>query len=248
MALPHAQLAGSLTRVVVPQLAKAHRAGNSAPQVRRVRAIYGYSVGTILAVIGGVAPAVVGLVLGPQWGELTGTVVAIIALGAIVQSVSWVFNWALVSAGKTRTFLKSEVPAYLAVILGVILVAPRGAIAVAFVYTAGQYLRAFLIVIWGPPALGIGRWEYLRPALGNLLVLAIIFTGGLALIRVWPNANNVLTVAGGLAWALLVITMASLSSKAVRLDVGHSIAQVSRVIGLKPIARLAERHLIGSAN
>ena len=238
--LPHQQLAGSLTRVVVPALAAADAvpavAGGPTELERRLRtarATYGYVVGLATALVGGLAAPTVAVVLGPQWTGTTPTVVSVLAAGLVLQSVSYVFLWGLTAVGATRALLRAEIPVYALILAGVVVAAPHGVVAVAAVYAGGTAVRTLARLAVGPPALGISRRRFLASALPNLAVLAVVLGGGLVLTALFPGAPAVLLLIAGTAWAAAVLALARAASREVRADLRTAARQVARVVGLR---------------
>lgn len=238
--LPHQQLAGSLTRVVVPALAAAHAAGPAELErrLRTARATYGYVVGLATALVGGLAAPTVAVVLGAQWTTTTPAVVSVLAAGLVLQSVSYVFLWGLTAAGRTRALLGAEIPVYALIIGGVVLAAPHGAVAVAGVYAGGTLVRTVARLVVGPPALGISRRRFLASALPNLVVLAAVLGGGLAVAHLLAGLPAVVVLLAGTAWAAAVLAAGSAMSREVRADLSTATRQVTRIAGVRrPAAR-----------
>lgn len=231
---PHQQLAGSLTRVVVPALSRVYGDG-SAEFGRRLavaRATYGYGVGVATALIGGLSAPLVSVVLGAQWEVGTPGIVRLLSIGWLLRALSYVFLWGMTAAGATRRLLVAEVPTNVLIITGVLLSASRGVYAVAAVYVGGALVRLVLRTAVGMRELGIDRRSHFASSFANLVVLGLVLGGGLVVADVMRERNSVVTLAVGIAWSAAVIGGSSVMSVTVRRDLQVAWRQIWRVTGI----------------
>ena len=118
--LPMVQVLAPLTRVALPFLARAHRAGSLAAITSNLFRIVGYPFVIGYAWLAASASAVVPVLLGDQWVGSSG-VLAVLSVGGVFQALGFVFYWAALAAGKTRTLFLCELVGRAPMVVGMIL-------------------------------------------------------------------------------------------------------------------------------
>jgi len=235
--MPHMQLAAPLTRVTVPALSASAETTDFEHQVLKARAIYGYTVGVALALLGGLAVPMVRIMLGPQWMENTPTILAIATFGALFQSISYIFYWVLTATDQTKYIIRAEGLTGVLVILGIIIFARYGPTMIAWVYAAGLVVNAFAYSLYVLPRIGLSISHFFASAIPNLLVLSLILGGNLLIIRYLPVETSLtgyfLQIGVGLLWAAAILLIASLAIPRVRNDLQQTFIAVKRIAGIK---------------
>ena len=165
------------------------------------------------ATFAALAPVVVPLVFGDQWGPSVLITQVLCAMGA-VNSVLVFDRSALVAAGHATTALVVTAVQCVVGVVAVVVAVPFGIVAVAVAVTARQYLVWPLRLRALHRALGVPVGAYLRqwaaPAAGGLVVVGVL-TG---LLAVFPPADGVVArlavVVGGGLLAVAVYLAAGL--------------------------------------
>lgn len=215
--MPHAQLAASLTRVVVPSLASAYRTGGLESQIERARAAYGYSVGLASALLGGTAAASVPLIMGGQWAGTASTVVTVLSMGQVLNSLVYVFYWGFVAVGRAHRLLRLDLPAFGFFVVASFVVASRGPVAVAVAYAISMVLRSVLYAVLGLGDLKLDRRRFLRRALPNLFALyAVLASGALAVRLLEPVLGVAFRALISLTAAMGVLALGAVTSSSIR--------------------------------
>jgi len=232
--LVHNNLAAPLTRVIVPSLARAHGTDLFAVRFRKALLGNGFSVGLLTAFVGGLAEAVVAVALGPQWVAEAPPVLAVLSIGLLLHTVSYVAYWAVLAAGDARRLLWCDAPGQLVAIAGVVLAAPWGPVAVSWAIVAGSAVRVASYVAYGMPAVGISPAASLRSSVPIVALCAAVFAGCRFLDATSPASPFVL-LALGLGWTLVAGAVHFSLARSTRRDLRDVWRLGRAIVGLRRV-------------
>lgn len=232
---PQRAAVGPLTNVVVPAARRyATEGGEIASILLRVQVPLALGSTWVYAVAAATAPALIPLVLGGQWGASV-VIFQALAIGGVLQSLSYVNLWAFLLHQKTLALLRYNLVTKLSTIVVIALVAPLGPVAVALVYSLMLTISWPIGVIW----LRVVSGQQATPFLSN--GVRYIATGLLAYVafvvleqyfgRSW---NDLWTVLAGVLTVSTVLFGAMLALPAGRRDL-RSIRML--LLGLMPRSR-----------
>lgn len=170
------QLVAPLTRVVLPQLSRAEGPAAFNAALQRMQHVIVWALLAVVSLLAAVAPPAVVAVFGADWAGM-GDIVRILCVGTALQSLGYIYYWALLARARTTLLLVSELPGRAVMIVGAVLLAPFGAEAVAWAMSAG------LAVIFGLSTIVVSRAEIergplLQMAVRPIAVLALAFGAG----------------------------------------------------------------------
>ena len=141
------------------------------------------------ATFAALAPVVVPLVFGDQWGPSVLITQVLCAMGAL-NSVLVFDRTALIAVGRSKLALLVTAVQCVVGVVAVVVAVPFGILAVAVAVTVRQYLVWPLRLRALHRALGLPVWAYLRqwlaPAAAGLLVFGVL-TGLLAVLPTWEG-------------------------------------------------------------
>ena len=249
--LPQHQLAMPLYRLAIPLLSKLH-GQQLALKIRMLMAAYGYSVGVLSAIVGGMAASSVALALGGQWTELAPPIVRVLAVGVTLMAVTLPLRWGLVARGSAKLVFWLQLAYTVIISAGALLAAPRlGAVGVAWAFAGATALRAATYLVVAPRNIRMPVGSYFA-SLWRLLLLLFLIFAGTAGIELWAAFDSpLITLMLGIAWAVGVLGLGCLVSREARADAtaaanwALSIAGTAKRIGASsnsfpPAARAAQ--------
>lgn len=169
--IPVQQLASPLTRFVLPRSAKLQQNASQSVLTATVAAVESihrpltWIAAIGLSLLACESPFLVRVALGTSWDE-TARLVPLLALAALLQISGYFLYWVLVGVNRGVVLLFSEVIPRIAIIVALILLAPRGPIAVAWVLVGGQVLMLGSGIVYAMPRIGIPFRDALSSCLG----------------------------------------------------------------------------------
>jgi len=176
--LPVIQVAGPLTRVILPVLSRSPGPLAFAARVIRLHVTMALLMGSMFVIAFGQAGPIVRTALGPGWDESV-IFLQILSVGGFFQMMTFVYYWAFLAQGRTLLQLKITVWGRLIMIVlmfGGAFVGPEW---VAAGGTAGLGISWLIFTIWGVPHLGVSRRKLVRQMAAPLIVLIALSAGSL---------------------------------------------------------------------
>lgn len=212
IALAFQQLVTPLTRVVLPRLVelKQDRARFD-DQLIRLQTLICSALPAIVSLLASVSTPLVVAFLGARWA-FTGEILQILCVGALMQAVAYIFYWAYLADGRSGMLLASELPGRVVMIVGAIVAAPFGAMAVAWVMTLGQAVMLVSSTLIAQ-RVGLPGLRLLRASLMPVLLYLLAFGVSSVAQRVLDLPSSWLQlVVGGAAWLLPLAAVAAVPS------------------------------------
>lgn len=139
--LPLNQVMAPLTRVYLPFFSKAYVETRLAEALLAVQSKVIVGIVGPIALLGAVAPVLIPVLLGPDWG-ISGLLISILAIGGAFQALGYVYYWAFLALGKTGKLFASELWGRVPMVILIVSLAPLGAVPVAWSVVFGQ------VAIW----------------------------------------------------------------------------------------------------
>ncbi|BBX05065.1 hypothetical protein BST36_24730 [Mycolicibacterium moriokaense] len=226
--IPAQQVAAPLTRVVLPYLAR--RRGDPASYLdalRKTQLAVTTLLLSLLAFAAGTADWLVPVVLGDGW-QPTVPLLRVLCLAGALHAVGNITYWVLLSQGKTRLLLVTELGARVVMIALIIAAAAKGPLWVALAATAGQALLFISAVCFALPRADVPVGRVLLPGLRP----AVLFTAAAAAAWGAGHLANTLPDFAALligAVAFCVVCVAAMALRGYRRDVGVLLALLRSV-------------------
>ena len=236
--MPHRQLATTLTRVAIPKLAQAETPEILHTRIRAARAAYGYSVGLISALVGGLSIPLVTLLLGVQWEGETATVVSILSIGMMLQTVGYVLYWALVAVGNVKLFAKLEIPNLIVMLFLLATLSNHGPVAVAGIFAFGGLVRAILYLLFATRSLLYSRREYLAIIAPNITLMVLVYLSCQVVSKLVVSGStgivaNAVAILVGFIWTIFLIAILSRIFPTMKEELKTTIAVASSIVGFR---------------
>ncbi|MBO0982879.1 lipopolysaccharide biosynthesis protein [Rathayibacter sp. SD072] len=173
--LPVQQIAAPMSRVALPVLS---RSQDDLPAMnrylQRAQTFIVYVLGAAFFLAAALAPPLVELVLGPQWG-LSATLFAILAIGGLFQSMGYVYYWAFVSLGLTGLQLRYSLITRTFMVLLIVAGVAFGSVGVAVAVALGLFLNWLVLSIFPMRKTGLDVGALMRRAALPMLVHVTVF-------------------------------------------------------------------------
>jgi PST family polysaccharide transporter len=212
VAFPLVQLAGPLTRVVVPILAHVDDGPALVAAAKRVQLAMAYALlpFIVFIIVGG--GDLVEVLFGPDW-RASGVLAQILAAGGVFQIFGYVNYWLFARMSRLGLLWAIEAAAWVPIAVLYFVVSGRGAEWVATLYAVSLLLNWLMSTTVGLRRLGLPAMEFLRPSLRRLVLLIPVIAAGLAVRELlarnhWP-AGPTLAVAS--LSSLLVVAVLALT-------------------------------------
>jgi O-antigen/teichoic acid export membrane protein len=207
--MPINQLAAPMTNVALPVLSRVANAARLQSFLERAQIIISYSLFFLFAVLAAVAPPLFAALFGEGW-EGVGSVVRILCLGGIFQSLSFVYYWIFLNANKVGLHLRLVAISRSVMVCLVVVGAHWGATGVAFATALGLCGIWLSLTIFGIGHCGISARGLVRVSVRPLVVfLAVAVVGiGVSLFVLdqayfeqvfWILLGCIITLSGGIA-------------------------------------------------
>lgn len=224
------QLVSPLTRAVLPGLAGQQGTPSFNRTLLRLQRIIVYVLSGVLSLLSAASAPLVAVVLGPDWVAMS-PVIQVLAVGAVLQGLGYVYYWAFLALAQTRLLLYAELPGRVGIIVGSVLCAQFGIIAVAWVVTLGQAVIWLCSSLFFARRIGVSSGSLNRVAARPATVFGLAFAfsiAGQALIG-GPEVSPLILLLVSLAcWGS--VAALSLISHHVRTDLGLIFVEIK---GLK---------------
>ncbi|CAN5871576.1 lipopolysaccharide biosynthesis protein [soil metagenome] len=203
VAFPLVQLAGPLTRVVVPILAHVADGPDLVAAAKRVQLAMAYALLPLLAfiIVGG--EDLVEILFGPDWRP-SGQLAQILAVGGIFQVLGYVNYWLFTRKGRLVLLWVLDGSVWIPITLSYFIFNTRGATWVAGLYAASLLMNWLMSTGVGLRMLGLPAMELLLPSVKRLVFLAPLVVVGLVVREVLDDN------AWHAGWALATASMSSL--------------------------------------
>jgi O-antigen/teichoic acid export membrane protein len=170
--MPLQQLSSPITRAVVPTLSRLPTREAFVRCAMAGQAAVSFIVGSAMALIGALAPAVIALLLGPQWGPSI-PVVEMLCLAGIFTANSYAQYWACLAKARMRLLLVTELPGRIVWIGLTIAWASQGPQKVALAYAIGAFIVFATGQLLALPRLGVG-WRSIGTLLGSITAAQVL--------------------------------------------------------------------------
>ncbi|ORB31933.1 lipopolysaccharide biosynthesis protein [Mycolicibacterium parafortuitum] len=206
VAFPLVQLAGPLTRVVVPILAHVEDGPKLVAAAKRVQLALAYAVlpFLVLIIVGG--SDLVEVMFGADW-RASGRLAQILAVGGIFQIFGYVNYWLFTRKGRLGLMWSLEASVWVPITLLYFVFSTSGAIWIAALYATSLVLNWLVSTSIGLRKLGLPAMEFLRPSLLRLAFLAPVVGAGVGVSEVLARSgwNAIWTLVAASGSSLLVV-------------------------------------------
>lgn len=208
VAFPLVQLAGPLTRVVVPILAHVGEGPPLVAAAKRVQLAMAYTLlpFLILIIVGGAD--LIDVLFGPDW-RASGRIAQILAVGGVFQILGYVNYWLFTRRGRLGLLWAIEGSVWIPTTAMYFVFNTRGAEWVAALYAASLLLNWLISTTLGLRRLKLPAMEFLRPSLQRLALLVPIAAVGVLVSEILAHTG------WDAIWGLAAATVASLLVAAV---------------------------------
>lgn len=204
VAFPLVQLAGPLTRVVVPILAHVPEGPELVAAAKRVQMVMAYALLPFLALIIVGGADLIEVLFGREWRP-SGHLAQILAVGGLFQIFGYVNYWLFTRKGRLGLLWALDASVWVPITATYFIFNTRGTAWIAALYALSLLLNWLVSTTIGLPRLGLPAKDFLLPSLKRLILLLPVVAVGLAV-------SEVLTRSGWQAiWVLVVVTIASLA-------------------------------------
>lgn len=182
LANPLAKVMAPIMNVARPALS---RAAESHSRFRRAiteaLGIISFAAAGAVAVLVPASEGIIRLLLGPKWLDAV-PIFSILSCFALVEPCASIMASAVVAVGKPGALLKWRLFSIVTVIVGLLLAAPYGVLAIAAAYAVmGLVVRMPLFFWYAAPHVGIPFWELFEPVLPATIGSIISIAGTTAL-------------------------------------------------------------------
>jgi PST family polysaccharide transporter len=211
VAFPLVQLAGPLTRVVVPILAHVDDGPDLVAAAKRVQLAMTYALLPVLAfiIVGG--SDLVEVLFGQDW-RASGLFAQILAAGGIFQIFGYVNYWIFTHKGRLGLLWLLDASVWIPITAMYFVFSGRGAAWVAALYAASLVLNWLASTLIGLPRLGLPAREFLLPSLKRLVYLTPVVAVGLVVSEALAHNgwHAIWTLTAASASSLLVVAVLAL--------------------------------------
>lgn len=139
--MPVQQIATPLTRVALPVLSRMQgRPRRFSRAVRTAQLCLAYSLGGVFAVAGGLAHALLPMLLGPGWSE-SASVFQVLAIGGVFQALGYVYYWTFMALGMTGIQLRYSIVTRAILVVLIAVAVSHGIVAVSWAVTVSFILN-----------------------------------------------------------------------------------------------------------
>jgi PST family polysaccharide transporter len=178
VAFPLSQLAGPLTRVVVPNLAHVEEGPKLVAAAKRAQLAMAYALLPLLAfiIVGG--EDLIEILFGQDWRP-SGRIAQILAVGGVFQILGYVNYWLFTRKGRLGLLWMIEGSVWIPLIALYFVFSDRGAAWIAALYAASLATNWLMSSSLGLRLLGLPAMELIRPSLRRLMFLIPIVAAGL---------------------------------------------------------------------
>ncbi|WP_286145554.1 lipopolysaccharide biosynthesis protein [Mycobacterium sp. IS-1590] len=210
VAFPLSQLAGPLTRVVVPVLAHVEDGPKLVAAAKRVQLAMAYALLPLLAfiIVGG--ENLVEVMFGQDWRP-SGRIAQILAVGGVFQILGYVNYWLFTRKGRLGLLWALEGSVWIPLTAMYFVLSNRGTVWVAALYAASLAMNWLMSTVLGLRVLGLPAMQLLRPSLWRLLFLVPVVATGLVTREVLHHSGWHATSALAIATASSVLAVAVLA-------------------------------------
>jgi PST family polysaccharide transporter len=198
--IPGQQVAGPLTRVVLPYLSRLQN--DRAPYldaVKKTQLALATLLLSLLAFVVGTGDWLVPIVLGDGWQEAV-PLLRVLCLAGALEAIGWVPYWVLLSQGRTGLLFATELGGRLVMITLIIAAATQGPLWVALAVATGQALLLISACVYALPRANVPPSLVLLPAVRPAVLFAF------AAVSAW-SAGHLANALHDLV-ALLIATIA----------------------------------------
>jgi PST family polysaccharide transporter len=208
VAFPLVQLAGPLTRVVVPILAHVEGGPPLVAAAKRVQLVMTYGLLPFIAFIIVGAGDLVEVMFGSDW-RASGQLAQILAVGGVFQIFGYVNYWLFAREGRLGLLWAFEASVWIPIAAFYFVFNANGAVWIASLYALSLLMNWLLSTVLGLRRLGLPAMEFLWPSLRRLVFLTPVIAAGLlvseALARNGWQAGS--TLAAASVSSLLVVAV-----------------------------------------
>jgi polysaccharide transporter, PST family len=211
VAFPLVQLAGPLTRVVVPILAHVDDGAPLVAAAKRVQLVMTYGLLPFIALIIVGGSDLVEVLFGPDWRG-SGPLAQILAAGGVFQIFGYVNYWLFARKGRLGLLWMLEASVWIPIAASYFVFNTRGAVWIASLYALSLMLNWLLSTVFGLSRLGLPAMEFLGPSLRRLVFLTPVLAAGIGVSEALANRgwSAVWTLATATAASLLVVAVVAL--------------------------------------
>lgn len=205
---PIQQVLSPLTRVMLPRLTRlATDPVSFARASTKLQALLCYSLLPVIGFVYIEAPALVRLLLGKQWMDVV-PMLRILLIGAGFQLAGYSLYWLCLATARTRLLLFTELPGRILIILGVVMVASSGPLAVAYAVSVGQLVIFVVGLLVVPRGVGLRARDLLAVTLPP--ALSVLAATGIGVLVVSVALSGSLSLAGAsalgfLTWSVVLL-------------------------------------------
>ena len=210
VAFPLVQLAGPLTRVVVPILAHVDEGPKLVAAAKRVQLAMAYALLPFLVfiIVGGAD--LVDVLFGPDWRS-SGPLAQILAVGGVFQIFGYVNYWMYTRKGRLGLLWVLDASVWIPITALYFVFNVRGAVWIATLYAVSLVLNWLVSTLIGLRRLGLPPMEFLRPSLIRLVFLIPVVGVGLVVSEVLSHdgmgAGATLSLATGASLAVVAVLL-----------------------------------------
>ncbi len=188
VAFPLVQLAGPLTRVVVPILAHVADGPALVAAAKRVQLAMAYALLPVLALIIVGGGDLAEFMFGPTWRQ-AGYFAQVLAVGGIFQVFGYVNYWLFTHKGRLGLLWAFEAAVWIPITAMYFVFAGRGAVWVATLYATSLTLNWLVVTTLGLRWLGLPAKDFMRPSLIRLGFLAPVLAVGIVVRELASHAD-----------------------------------------------------------
>lgn len=199
---------GPLTNVVIPTATRARSEGQDVDSVLlRIQTPLALMTAWIFMLTAGVAPILIPLVLGDQWTASV-SIFQVLALGGVVQALSYVNLWAFLLHEKTANLLHYNLVTKSVTVLAVVLASLVGVQAVAWAYSLMLLVSWPVGLLWLRIVAHQNFWAYFRNGLRVLTAATVGYVSSIALVNMLQGeANDWVVLFAGAATSTIVYVL-----------------------------------------
>ena len=168
------QVAAPLTRVIVPRLARAGSLLEREQILGSVQRALSYTLLAFVSLLAATAEPAVLTVLGPEWQQ-SAPLMGALAIGAVFQTMAYGYYWGYTSTARSGLLLASEVTGRSVMVVGILLAAPFGTLAIAFAVSGGQAVLWALSTFVFFPRTGLHSRTLVAASAKPLLIMGTAF-------------------------------------------------------------------------
>ena len=168
--LPLTQVAGPLTQVAVPILARVRGTATLARYVGLAQSGLAYVLGGAMILLTALATPAVAIVLGPGW-EGVPPIIAALAVGGFFQALGYLYYWLFLAVDLTAIQLRVAIVSRTLMVLAIVVGASWGPVGVALGGSLGLALNWLGLTLFALPKVGVAVRPILISGFRPLIVL-----------------------------------------------------------------------------